>query len=134
MVEADPSTPAYRSYLAATFRHLGIAMQKCGQPAEAMRDFRRSINIFEEMTEPTPGDLYDLACNQSLLSGVVGHQRAGREADRAMDTLHRAFAAGWRDAAWMRTDPDLDPIRSRPDFQVLMMDMEFPSDPFDRRE
>ena len=30
----------------------------------------------------------------------------------------------------MRRDTDLDPLRSRPDFQVLMMDLEFPEEPF----
>jgi hypothetical protein len=32
----------------------------------------------------------------------------------------------------MSIDRDLDPLRSRPDFQVLMMDLSFPSDPFAR--
>jgi hypothetical protein len=30
----------------------------------------------------------------------------------------------------MRTDPDLDPLRSHPDFQLLMMDLAFPDDAF----
>ena len=27
----------------------------------------------------------------------------------------------------MRKDPDLDPLRSRPDFQMLLMDLAFPT-------
>jgi hypothetical protein len=34
----------------------------------------------------------------------------------------------------MRTDTDLDPSRSRSDFQLLMMDMAMPADPFARRD
>ena len=32
----------------------------------------------------------------------------------------------------MRKDPDLDPVRSRPDFQMLFMDLAFPKEPFAR--
>ena len=31
-----------------------------------------------------------------------------------------------------KTDPDFDPLRSRPDFQALLMDLAFPVDPFAR--
>jgi hypothetical protein len=51
-------------------------------------------------------------------------------ADRAMEWLHRAVSAGWRNVAIMQNDHDLDALRSRPDFQLLMMDLESPSDPF----
>ena len=46
-----------------------------------------------------------------------------------MDTLRRAVAAGYRSVDWIRRDPDLDPLRSRPDFQLLMLDLDFPDDP-----
>jgi hypothetical protein len=49
-----------------------------------------------------------------------------------MDALRRAIAAGYRDVNWMRRDPDLSPLRSRPDFQVLLLDVAFPADPFAR--
>jgi serine/threonine-protein kinase len=52
--------------------------------------------------------------------------------DRAMVDLLRAVADGYRDLAFLRTTTDLDPLRSRPDFQLLMMDLEFPDDPFAR--
>jgi hypothetical protein len=41
-----------------------------------------------------------------------------------------AAAAGWRNARWMVLDPDLASIRSRPDSQLLVLDMAFPADPF----
>ena len=52
-----------------------------------------------------------------------------------MESLRRAVAAGLSHAAHLRVDTDLDPIRSRPDFQLLqlrMMDAEFPIEPFAR--
>jgi serine/threonine-protein kinase len=51
-------------------------------------------------------------------------------AEQAMQWLYRAVARGYRNVALMQRDPDLDPLRSRPDFQLLMMDLEFPDDPF----
>ena len=52
------------------------------------------------------------------------------EADQAMKSLRRAIAAGWKDRAHMRADTDFDPLRSRPDFRELMMDLTMPTDPF----
>jgi hypothetical protein len=73
---------------------------------------------------------------QSLHSGVAAAAGFGLAADEtraaadaAMDNLRRAVAAGWRDVAGARKDPDLDPIRGRRDFQLLMMDVAFPTRP-----
>jgi hypothetical protein len=54
------------------------------------------------------------------------------ELGRAMEMLRRAVAAGYRDLAWMRRDPDLEPLRELPDFQFLMLDLAFPTQPFAR--
>jgi hypothetical protein len=51
-------------------------------------------------------------------------------ADRAMAAMRCAVAAGWNDVARMRHDPHLDPLRNRPDFQALILDLAFPADPF----
>jgi hypothetical protein len=32
--------------------------------------------------------------------------------------------------AFMRRDADLDPLRARPDFQLLLLDLAFPGQPF----
>jgi hypothetical protein len=32
----------------------------------------------------------------------------------------------------MKRDPDLDPLRARPDFQTLLMDLKFPSKPLSK--
>ena len=137
MVEADPSTASHRSSLVHTFRRRGLAMQKCGRPADAVRDFRQSIIVLQELTGPSPWDYYNTACFQSLIVGVAADAGSGLTsaegrvlAEEAMSNLHRAVAAGFLDADLMRTDPDLDPIRSRPDFQALFRDVAFPTDPF----
>jgi eukaryotic-like serine/threonine-protein kinase len=47
-----------------------------------------------------------------------------------MAALRRAVARGYRSPHALRTDPSLDPLRSRPDFELLLLDLEFPDDPF----
>ncbi len=141
-IAADPSTPSHRSELANAFRRRGIAMQKLGRPADAARDFRQAIVIWHELTEPSRVDRYNIACFQSLLAGLAAEAGSGltpdegrAAAEQAMTSLHQAFDAGWNDPGWMQIDSDLDPIRSRPDFQRLvmkMMDRNFPSEPFSK--
>jgi tetratricopeptide (TPR) repeat protein len=139
MIDSDPSTPSYRSELADTLRRRGIAMRKCGRPADAVPDFRQSITVLRELTQPTAWDHYNMACAQSMISGAATESGSGvttaegrAAALEAMTALHRAVAAGWRDLRFIRTDTDLNPIRSQSDFQVLLMDMAFPADAFVR--
>ena len=77
--------------------------------------------------------IYNKACVLAQISKLSGPHAEGRAAaDRAMRVLRQAVAAGYYNAAHMAKDPDLDPLRSRPDFQILMMDLAFPADPFAR--
>jgi hypothetical protein len=58
-------------------------------------------------------------------------RRLGRSralADRAVAQLRRAVAGGFRNVAHMRADTDLDALRSRDDFRLLMMDAAFPAE------
>jgi hypothetical protein len=50
-------------------------------------------------------------------------QQANQEADRAMSWLKKAIAAGFKDAANMSHDPDLDALRDRGDFKKLLSDL-----------
>ena len=139
-VEAEPSEPDHRWPLAVRLGRHGIVLQKCGRPAEAVSAFREAIAILEGLAEPNYVVVYRIACNQSLLSGVASDAGSGltavngrAEADKAMETLRRAVAAGFRNTTHMGVDTALDPIRSRPDFQLLqlhMMDVVFPIEPF----
>ena len=38
--------------------------------------------------------------------------------------LRQAIAKGYKDAAHMKEDKDLDPLRSHPDFQKLLRELE----------
>ena len=123
MLETDPSQ---QHYLADGVKRHGIVLQKCGRTTQAVSAFREAITLLEGLASPTPGNIYDLACSQSLLSGVAADAGSGltaadgqAEADKAMKSLRRAIAAGWHRPGPHASRPDLDPIRSRPDFQML---------------
>jgi tetratricopeptide (TPR) repeat protein len=45
-------------------------------------------------------------------------------ADRAMELLRQAVKAGYKDAARMKQDTDLDPLRGRDDFKMLLVELE----------
>jgi serine/threonine-protein kinase len=47
-----------------------------------------------------------------------------------MAALRRAVAQGYRALDVLRTDPSLDPLRSRADFQRLLLELQFPDSPF----
>jgi serine/threonine-protein kinase len=141
LVAADPTANDYRRNLASALSRRAIVMQSSGQPAKAAADLRQAIDVLREPANSSPSNHYNIARCESLLAGVALVPGSGltaadarSAADRAMKSLHKARAAGDPDLSLMKTDTDLDPIRSRPDFQLLMMDLTFPVDPFDRRD
>jgi hypothetical protein len=82
---------------------------------------------------------YNLGCVYALLAGLAGQPGTGisredgqAQANRAMALLHAAAEAGYTGLTLWRTDTDLDPLRSRPDFQLLLMDLAMPREPFGR--
>jgi hypothetical protein len=88
------------------------------------------VAILERLPTLEPTDRYNLACGHAQLAGIAALPRSGMtaaegqaEAERAIEWLHRAADAGYRNVALMRRDADLEPLRSRPDFQLLMMDL-----------
>jgi hypothetical protein len=62
-------------------------------------------------------------------SGVSATEAASA-AETAMALLHKAVATGYCQADAFRTDDALDPLRSRDDFRLLIMDLTLPADPF----
>ena len=134
-----PKHALFQFRLATNHSYVGQTRQRGGRPAEAAAEFRQAIAIMEGLCDLQPDgyNLYNLACFRSLLSGLAALPGSGLSAaeavalgQQAVDTLRRAVDAGGGSLALMRRDPDLDPLRSRPDFQVLMMDLGFPDEPF----
>jgi len=83
-----------------------------------------------------PADLYNAGCAYALCVTAVGpgkppaqlspEEKASREryAARAVAVLREAVAKGYQDAAHMKQNTDLAPLRGRDDFQKLLAELE----------
>jgi serine/threonine-protein kinase len=135
-----PGDEFYKSDSAFAQLQVATAQRVLGRPSEVRRALERAGETYEQLSDATAS--YNLGCVESRLSDPALSDPAARtavvsadrqaHADRAIVALRRAVAAGFRNGALWRRDPDLDPLRSRPDFQLLMMDVQFPDDPFAR--
>jgi serine/threonine-protein kinase len=138
LADADPSVVRFQSRLALCLGLSGGLHQEAGRHAESAASRRQAVAILERLPTLEPIDRYNLACGHANLAALAAVSGSGMtaaegraEAERAMHWLKQAVAAGYRNVALMRKDPDLDSLRSRPDVQLLMMDLEFPDDPFE---
>jgi eukaryotic-like serine/threonine-protein kinase len=141
LADANPTLTIFQNRLAMCHSYVGAARQRAGRPADAAAEFQKAVAIMERLSnlQPNAYDLYNLACFQSLLSGIAAETGSGltaadveRLGEQAMATLRRAVAAGLQDIEHMRKDLDLEPLRSRGDFQLLLMDLAFPTEPYAR--
>ena len=91
---------------------------QAGQIAEAVAEFA-------ELTKSpkwNSGQWYDFACAYSIASGKSADKKQ-EYADRAMELLQKAVKAGFKNAAHMAKDTDLDPIQGREDFKKLVKEL-----------
>jgi serine/threonine-protein kinase len=137
LVRDVPSSSYYRMAAGGGYGSLGKVHLKAGSHAEALAMLRKAVAILESSDEVI--DLYNLACNLASAStiadpaeGPAAADRQRGDADRAAASIRRAIDLGYANSDSLKTDPDLDPLRSRPDFQLLMMDLAMPADPFAR--
>jgi len=75
--------------------------------------YEKGLAVDERLCRLRPNDPiihYNLACSYSLMGRI----------DDAIGTLERAVALGYRDCAYLLSDPDLEGIRRDPRFQALL--------------
>jgi serine/threonine-protein kinase len=137
LVAEHPTVTDYCGGLAYALAGLGRAHHRAGRPAEAVWPLRRALSLRE--SKPVLGieTHFEMARDHALLSSVVADARSGlsaAESDRALDAVRRANAAGYRDPAKFRNDPDLAALRDRDDFKRLMLDLAMPTEPFARSD
>jgi hypothetical protein len=93
--------------------------------------------LWEGLPSPTGEEWFETACARAALAGLAGRAGSGvpaaeavTEAEAAMALLRRAVAMGYRSPDVFRTEGALDPLRDRPDFRLLEMDLALPAEPF----
>ena len=89
---------------------------------------RQTAETWEKLNRTDADSLYTAACFRSVTASAIraadkspaSNRSADDEADRAMAWLTKAAAAGYRDAANLKKDHDLDSLRVREDFKQLV--------------
>jgi tetratricopeptide (TPR) repeat protein len=141
LFRTDPAVTAHGHMLAGFtlqgLSGLGAVQLRDGHKAEAVSSWRRAIAESDRLRPSEAESLYHLARCHAQLGGVAGASGSGvsaaegpSELDRAMEILHRSIAAGLHSFDSMRLDPDLDALRPRSDFRLLLLDLAMPADPF----
>jgi tetratricopeptide (TPR) repeat protein len=108
------------------------ALARAGRHADAAATADR---LYDRAPDD-PKNLYNAACAYALCVTAVGpgkttgqlsaEEKAARErcAARAVAVLREAVAKGYKDAAHMKQDGDLDALRDRDDFKKLLAELE----------
>ena len=75
-----------------------------------------------------------------IVDEISGERRPGpsdapqAHFDAAVGLIRRSLAGGVPDYRELRSLKELDPLRSRPDFRLLLMDQAFPTEAFAPRD
>ena len=83
-----------------------IALADLNRKDDALREMAQAL----ELSQSDALMLYNCTCLYSKLG----------EPERAIETLEQAIAAGYQNFGWIKQDPDLNPLRERPEFIALL--------------
>jgi tetratricopeptide (TPR) repeat protein len=109
-----------------TMNNLANSYAVLGRHADALKLFEETLALLKAKLGPEHPDtqitIYNIACVQAVL--VVKSTDRAKQADLAMEWLHKAVAAGYKDIAQIKKDADLDALRDRDDFKKLLAELE----------
>ncbi len=98
--------------------------QKAGDAAGC----RATAEMWEKLDRPDAANWYVAAGMRAVASAVSAKAglpaEAAADAARAIGSLQKAVKAGFKDAARIKRDEDLHPLRGRDDFKKLLADLE----------
>ncbi len=119
-LEGAPALVEVRKQASRHYRALARFHRDNGRPAEAVAAARKDGELW-----PADGtELFLVARDLALCIPLMSGGPAQATADEAMNVLRKAVAAGFRDAPKLRSEPDLQPLRDRADFQTLLHDVQ----------
>ena len=127
LVRAHPTVTDYQTELTFGLIWLGRALYRLGQGNEAIEPLQRAITLHVSSASLSPEVRYDLACAHALLAAAG---RSAAELEKAAAALRLAVSDGYTDLARLKVDPDLESLRRRAEFRLLLLDLAMPSDPF----
>lgn len=139
LVKSYPQAQHYQLGLAFSLAGQGRAKWKQGKTRAAVADLRASSSIWERLTLSTNESQNALAGNHALVAAAaretgsgVSSSQAEIEADRAVECLQKPSASGYRTVAEVLGDPQFRTLRGRSNFEGMLLDRQFPREPFAR--
>ncbi len=121
---------------------IAALFNQMNQPEGARREYEQAAAMYDALPNPGPFELYNMACVHARLGSLMpdSYDQARPSEpyvkqshfDRAIVYLRKAVTGGYRQFSVLSRDADLDPLRPRADFQLLMQDAAFPLNPFAR--
>jgi hypothetical protein len=138
VIKEYPEIVSYRSRMGECWLRSGQVRLAAGDIAGSTTDWRRGLMAYGELKRRSGETaMFEAGCH-AMLSSVAGVSGSGVpasegpfEAQKAMAILVATVANGYR-ARELKNDSCLDPLRNRSDFQLLMLDVAFPAQPFAR--
>jgi hypothetical protein len=135
VLKANPRSPVYRQSFLSNRILLSSTLAGLGEHSGAVR----IADQLAALGWNPQDDAYNAACAMAQCIPIVDKDvklpKPKRQvltqsyADRALALLRRAITKGYKDAANMKKDTDLDPLRSREDFQKLLAELEAKAQP-----
>ena len=140
VIRKYPDVPLYQGMSADLAINIAAVFNAMGRSAEAKTAYTQALLEHDRLQNKTEVDRFNVACLHGRLAILIAAEPDGstparreevaRHLDQAMDALFAAVKAGYRRRSAFAGDPDLELLRSRPDFGRLMMDLGFPDNPF----
>jgi serine/threonine protein kinase len=116
--QQQPTIAQHRQWLGDRYLDQARVQRTLGQAAKAAATIRERQQLWPE----NPAELYRAACELALCIPAAGKKppESCPIADQAMDALRQAIRHGFKDVERLQTNPELDPLRTRDDFKVLV--------------
>jgi tetratricopeptide (TPR) repeat protein len=112
--DAYPAVLLFGDNLGNGFNDLARILRRLGRYSDAEKAYRAGIDVFDSTTAHTHGS----------------QMESRRYEDRTIALLRRAVAMGFKERKLLARDQDRSALRHHPDFQILIMDLAIPIDPF----
>ena len=103
---------------------------QCCRALGNVADCRKTAELWEKQSPSDYEGLYSAACYRAITASLQAGARntedvrlAKEDADKAMNWLIKAVAAGWKDSDYIKKDSALDYLRGREDFKKLISDL-----------
>ena len=139
LVQEHPDVMGYRSDLASTLSRRGLIRLDQSDLAGAAADIRRALEIRNRLPSPSGEDWFEAGCCHAALAALANRAGSGistsdgsAEADSPMALIKKATRQGYGGFIRYHQESALEPLHSRGDFQLLLMDLAMPAEAFAR--